>query len=183
MKLSIDWKPPTPMSQEANQQKTKVVIAIFVHSRGFAIAVFENALTVLNAYNVVIHKYPIQNRVVLKKIKEKIDFYLPDVVILEDPHGFGSRKSKRVQKLIALIAKYAENSNLKVSKYSRNNIRFVFNAFKATSKYEIAKVITENIQNLPVTLPHKRKSHQPEHYSMNIFDAISLGVTHYYMEN
>lgn len=169
------------MSQESKKRNTNVVIALFVHSRGFALAVFENALTVLNAYNVVIHKYPIQNKSVLKKIKEKIDFYLPDVVILEDPKGFGSRKSKRITKLISLIEKYANTSNLNVIKYSRNNIRFVFNTFGATSKYEIAKVITENIQNLPITLPCKRKSHEPEHYCMNIFDAISLGVTHYYL--
>lgn len=118
----------------------------------------------------------------MKRIREVIDYYEPKVVVVEDFSCIGSRKSKRIQKLIALIEKYVEGSNLKVSKYSRNNIRFVFNTFGATSKYEIAKMITENIQNQPITLPLKRKSHEPEHYSMNIFDAISLGVTHYYME-
>jgi Holliday junction resolvasome RuvABC endonuclease subunit len=118
----------------------------------------------------------------MKRIREVIDYYEPKVVVVEDFSGIGSRKSKRIQKLIALIEKYVEGSNLKVSKYSRNNIRFVFNTFGATSKYEIAKVITEYIQYQLITLPIKRKSHEPEHYSMNIFDAISLGVTHYYME-
>ena len=76
MRLSIDWKASNRMSQETKTRNANVVIAIFVHSRGFAIAILENALTVLNAYNVVIHKYPIQNRTVLKKIKEKIKLLL-----------------------------------------------------------------------------------------------------------
>ncbi len=168
------------MSQEIKQQKNNIVLALFVNSRGFGIAVLKDALTVLNAYNVVLHNYPISNRHVLEKIKEKIDFYLPSVVILEDASGYGSRKSKRVKKMIALIEKYAKKTSLTVAKYSRNDIRFVFNSFKAYSKYEIAQVITSNVKQLPVALPDKRKSHQPEHYSMSIFDAISLGITHYY---
>ncbi|CAL2093309.1 conserved protein of unknown function [Tenacibaculum sp. 190524A02b] len=168
------------MSQQPNKRKTRVIVAFFVHSRGFSIAVFEDALTVLNAYNVVIHKYPIKNKVLLKKIKEKIDFYLPEIVILENSKGYGSRKSKRVQKVIKLIENHALLNNLNVHKYSRNDIRFVFNSFHAHSKYEIAKVISENLKQLPVELPQRRLSHQPEHYSMAIFDAISLGITHYY---
>lgn len=157
-----------------------MVLAIFVHARGFSIAIMENALTVINAYNVVIHRYPIRNKDVMKRIKEKIDFYLPEIVILEDAKGYGSKKSKRVKKNITLIENYAQSINLSVRKYSRNDIRFVFNTFNAHSKYEIAKVIAENIKQLPISLPKKRESHEPEHYSINIFDAISLGITHYY---
>ena len=75
---------------------------------------------------------------------------------------------------------FAGINKVSVSKYSRNDIRFVFNAFNAHSKYEIAKVITDNVKQLPVELPKKRLSHKPEHYSMTIFDAISLAITHYY---
>lgn len=168
------------MSQEFKNSRSKVVMAIFAHSRGFSIAILENALTVLNAYNVVIHKYPIRNANILEKVKEKINFYLPEVVILEDSRGYGSRKGKRVKRVINLIENYAISENIAVSKYSRNDIRFVFSAFQAHSKYEIAKVITENVENLPLNLPEKRKSHEPEHYSMSIYDAISLGITHFY---
>ena len=112
--------------------------------------------------------------------KELVDSYPSSVVILEDPSGYGSRKSKRIKKIISLIENYAQQVNLPIYKYSRNDMRFVFSSFKAHSKYEIAKVITENINILPVKLPEKRKSHEPEHYSMSIFDAISLAITHYY---
>jgi hypothetical protein len=170
------------MSQVTKKRKTNVVLSLFVYSRGVGVAVLEDALTVLNAYNMVVHKYPVSNKELLKKIKEKIDFYLPEVVVLEDAKGYGSRKSKRVEKLIKQIEDYAITRGLTVTKYSRNDIRFVFGSFNAHSKYEIAKVITENIKQLPVQLPEKRKSHEPEHYSMTIFDSISLGITHFYMK-
>ena len=168
------------MRQETKKRMTQVVMAIFVHSRGFSIAILEDALTVINAYNVVIHQYPIKNKDVLNKVKEKINFYLPKVVILENADGFGSRKGKRVKRAISGIEKHAVSKNISTTKYSRNDIRFVFNAFNAHSKYEIAKIITENVKHLPIALPKKRLSHKPEHYSITIFDAIALGITHYY---
>lgn len=168
------------MSQEPRNRKIRVVMALFLHSRGFSIAILENALTVINAYNVVLHRYPIDNKDILKKVKEKIDFYIPEIVILEDANGFGSRKGTRVKRAIRKIEKYVQEQKLLVAKYSRNDIRFVFNAFNAQSKYEIARVITENVKQLPIELPKKRLSHMPEHYSMAIFDAIALGITHYY---
>jgi len=168
------------MVPQPKKRSTKVVLALFVYSRGVGVAVMEDALTVLNAYNVVVHRYPVQNRELLQKVKEKIDFYLPEVVILEDALGSGSRKSKRVCKLIQRIEQYAQSKNISITKYSRNDIRFVFATFNAHSKYEIAKVISENVKQLPVSLPEKRQSHKPEPYSMTIFDAIALGITHYY---
>ena len=171
------------MGQGKTKRKTSVVLSLFAYSRGVGVAVLEDALTVLNAYNVVVHQYPISNKELIGRIKEKIDFYLPEVVVLEDPKGYGSRKSKRVEKLIKKIENYAIKNELKVNKYSRNDIRFVFRSFSAYSKYEIAKVITENVKQLPVELPEKRKSHEPEHYSMTIFDSIALGITHFYMKD
>jgi hypothetical protein len=168
------------MGQVNKLRRIRVVMAIFLHSRGFSVAILEDALTVISAYNVVLHNYPINNKDIIEKVKEKINFYLPEVVILEDADGFGSRKGKRVKRAISSIEKYAGINKVSVSKYSRNDIRFVFNAFNAHSKYEIAKVITDNVKQLPVELPKKRLSHKPEHYSMTIFDAISLAITHYY---
>jgi hypothetical protein len=41
-------------------------------------------------------------------------------------------------------------------------------------------VIAENIPSLKPKLPEKRKSHEAESYAISIFDAISLGITHFY---
>ncbi len=167
------------MSQ-VTKETSQVVMAIFANGRGFGLAVMKDALTVVNAYNVTIRKYPISNKQVLARIKEKISYYLPSVIVLEEPKGYGSRKSKRVQELIKKISSFALSKDLTVHQYSRNDIRFVFSAFNAHSKYEIATVITENIPQLKEKLPEKRKSHEAESYAISIFDAVSLGITHYY---
>ncbi|MDB4293502.1 hypothetical protein N9954_08855, partial [Maribacter sp.] len=150
-----------------------VVLAIFANGRGFGLAVMKDALTVVNAYNVVARPYPITNTTTLERIKEKIDFYRPSVVILEEPRGYGSRKSKRIQDLIRNIITFAKSKGLTVKQYSRNDIRFVFSSFNAHSKYEIATVICESIPTLKPRLPEKSKSYEAEKYAITIFDAIS----------
>ncbi|MGJ8665167.1 MAG: hypothetical protein ACSHW7_02275 [Patiriisocius sp.] len=167
------------MSQEA-KETSEIVMAIFANGRGFGLAIMKDALTVVNAYNVTIRQYPISNKHVLKRIKEKVSYYLPSVIVLEEPKGYGSRKSKRVQDLIKNIANFSKSKDLAVHQYSRNDIRFVFSAFNAHSKFEIATVISENIPKLKEKLPEKRKSHKAESYAISIFDAVSLAITHYY---
>lgn len=163
-----------------DKNTSKVVLAVFANGRGFGLAVMKDALTVIDAYNVTIRKYPISNKQVLERIKEKISYYLPSVVVLEEPKGYGSRKSKRVQELIQKIASFTQSKGLEVHQYSRNDIRFVFSAFNAHSKYEIATIISDNIPELKAKLPEKRKSHEAESYAISIFDAVSLAITHYY---
>jgi hypothetical protein len=165
---------------QVNKDKGNVVLAIFANGRGFGLAVMKDPLTLVNAYNVPINTYPISNKKLLERIQEKISFYLPSVIVLEEPQGYGSRKSKRVQELIQKVVEYAKSKGLDVHQYSRNDIRFVFSVFNAHSKFEIASVISENIPSLKPRLPEKWKSHEPERYAISIFDAVSLAITHYY---
>lgn len=167
------------MSQ-VTKEKAQVVLALFPNGRGMGLAVMKDALTLVEAYTMAVKKKPTCNMQLLERVKEKLEYYEPEVVVLEAPEGYGSRKSGRVKKLIDSIAKYAESQNLGIFHYSRNKIRFVFNAFDAHTKYEIASAIAENIPRLREKLPEKKKSWEAESYSMSTFDAVSLAITHYY---
>lgn len=167
------------MSQVTNE-RPQVVLALFANGRGVGLAVMKDALTLIEAYTVTAKTKPICNDYLLKRIKEKLEYYEPEVVVLEAPDGYGSRKSKRVRKLIDSIQNYAKGQKLGVFQYSRNKIRFVFNAFDAHTKYEIASAIAENIPRLKEKLPEKKKSWEAEKYAMSTFDAVSLAITHYY---
>lgn len=168
------------MAQATKKQNSHVVLAIFANGRGFGLAVMKDALNLIDAYMVTLKCRPMVNKKLLEKLKEKLDYYRPDVVILEEPTGYGSRKGKRVHKFIDAVREYTESVGLKVSSYSRNDIRFVFSNFNASSKFEIANVICENIPELEKRRPEKRKYYQSEQYAMSIFDAVSLAITHYY---
>jgi len=166
-------------SKEKEKSKTPIVLAFYPSFRGFGYAVMEKALEVIDTQVVAIR--PVSNSMALKRMKEIIEYYKPEIVVLEDYRGMGSRKSKRVQKLIDSITKYAEKKKLNLTTYSRANIRFVFSNFNAHTKHEIATVIAENIPLMKNRLMEKRKTSETEKYIASAFDAVSLGITHYYM--
>jgi len=160
------------------RDKDKHVLAFYPNPLGFGFAFMENALIVKDSQIVV--SRPMCNKKLMGRIREYIDYYKPDIVILEDYRGKQSRKSKRVEKLIDSIVLYAREKNIEISTYARADIRFVFSNFNARSKHEIAKAIENNVPYFDKEAPPQRKVYQSEPYSMGVFDAVSLGITHYF---
>ena len=66
--------------------------------------------------------------------------------------------------------------------YSRRHIREAFGELGKT-KDTIAKAIADSLPALKPWLPPKRRIWESEHYSMAIFEAAALGVTHYRTTN
>jgi len=156
----------------------KTILALYPNPQGFGYALMENAITVKDCQVVTIR--PISNTTLLKRIKEYLEFFKPNLVVLEDYRGKQSRKSKRVQKLIDQISKEAKFKGIDVVRYSRAQIRFTFKQFNARNKHEISEAIVESIDELKQYLRPKRLFYKSEPYTMGIFDAVALGVTHYY---
>lgn len=168
-------------SKAMEKKKEQLVLSLYPNAIGFGYAVMTNALNVLVSQ--VVNIRPVSNKQSLKRIKEIISYYEPQIVIIEDYRGIGSRKSKRIQKVLDSIFLYAQKKHLKVHKYSRNDIRYVFSNFNAHTKYEIACVIAGNVKNMERKLREPRKINESEKYVTGAFDAVSLGVTHFYMDN
>ena len=167
----------TPNKEQS--KKEQIALSIYPNSIGFGYAVMTNSLTVISSR--VVQVKPISNNVTLKRIKEIINYYEPKIVVIEDYQGIGSRKSKRIQKMIDAISRYALKKHLKTSTYSRADIRFVFSSFNAHTKYEIACAIADNIKIMEHKLMKPRKISESEKYMAGAFDAVSLGITHFYM--
>ena len=117
----------------------------------------------------------------LAKVAELIDRYQPDVVVFEDHHGEGSRRTKRVEDLLDAVAALARQQKIKTAGYSRGRVRQLFAADGAATKFQIAKIIAEEILELAPRLPGERKIWLPEHANMSIFDAASLALTYFAM--
>jgi hypothetical protein len=60
-------------------------------------------------------------------------------------------------------------------------VRQLFAADGAVTKFQIAKIIAEEILELAPRLPGERKIWLPEHANMSIFDAASLALTYFAM--
>lgn len=117
------------------------------------------------------------------KAKEMMDFGKPDIVLLIDREQAKSRVSERIASILSNIECEAHRKELSVCKYSRDQIEHVFNEFKASNKYEMAKVIANWYDQLKSRVPYERREWMAEHYQMGVFDAFSLMLTHYYFKD
>ena len=111
------------------------------------------------------------------RIAEMMDFYEPEVLVLEDPTGEGSRRGRYAKRIIAAAARYADRWGAKVQHYSRGQIRMAFEAEDAFTKEEIAAAIAARFPELHPQLPPHRKIWMSEDHRMAIFDAASLALT------
>jgi hypothetical protein len=112
-------------------------------------------------------------------VAELIDRYQPDVVVFEDYHGEGSRRTKRIEGLLDAIAALVCRQKIKSASYSRGRVRQGFAAYSAVTKFQIAKAIANEIPELAPRLPGERKIWLPEHANMSIFDAASLALIYF----
>lgn len=152
------------------------VFAIYPNTMGFGFVVLSEKGEILDYGMVSIH--PVSNDLCLKRVKEITSYFRPEILVIEDFEN--SYKSTRVRKLIADVCNYS-SERMKIFKYSRDQVRDVFELFGANNKYEISKKIAEAYPQLKSKLPEKRRAWEPENYYQGIFDAMSLVLTHYYL--
>jgi len=165
------------MSQE--ERKCNIVYAIYPNANGFGYVYTENARKLID-YGVV-RISPISNRKVMERIRKSFAYLRPTIVVLQDPEGKFARTGSRVQRLVEKIEAYAKEENLAVVKYSRDQIREVFEQFGAVTKYEIAQLLLTEFKELEQRTPKKRSLWVTEDRNMAIFDALSLAETWYYL--
>jgi hypothetical protein len=152
------------------------MIAIYPNTLGFGYVILNEKGEILDYGMVSIR--PVRNDKCMDRIHEMVLYYQPKILILEDYEN--SNKSERVRKLLKDICEYGEG-NIKVFKYSREQIKDTFDVFGARNKYEVSKKISEAYPQLKSKLPEKRKAWEPENYYQGIFDAMALVLTHHYL--
>ena len=161
-------------------QRRNIVYALYPNANGFGYVYLDSPRNLLDYGAVRIN--PISNRKVMDRIKKSFDYLRPSIVIIQDPEGMASRVGRRVRRLIDKIIVLATEDKLKVVQYSRDQVRDVFEQFGAVTKYEIAKVLLTEFKELELREPKKRKTWQTESHNMPIFDALSLALTYYWVE-
>jgi hypothetical protein len=162
-------------------KKNNIVFAVYPNANGFGFVYMENARKLIDFGAVRVR--PLGNKRVLEKIKQSINYLRPSIVIVQEPEGKSSRTGNRVKSLIKNIVILAKETNLKVVLYSRDQIRNVFEQFGAITKYEISQVLIKEFTELEDKLPKKRRLWTSEDRNMAIFDALSLALSWYYLEN
>lgn len=167
-----------------SQVKMNIVCAIYPNANGYGFVFLENSDTgrKLIEYGTV-RINPICNRKILERIKKSFDYFRPTIVILLDPNSNASRVGKRTKNLIEDIVHYAESEKLQVFKYSRQQIRDVFEMFGVVTKYEISKKLLTEFTELEPKRPKEKKLWESQDRNMAIFDALSLALTWFWLND
>ena len=157
-----------------------VVMGIYPRTRGFGYVVFRgpSAPQRWGAKDIRVNK----NSDNMLKIEELVLKYRPDIVVLEDYAGEGSRRAERIENLIDDIAELAVQKHIRVCRYSRSMIRECFSEFNAFTKLEVAQAIAKTLPELRPQLPAKRKIWLPEDPRMAIFDAAALVFSYFFFD-
>ena len=157
-----------------------VVMGIAPQTRGFGYVVFHGPSAPLRwgTPEIRVNK----NKNSLLKIVELVTQHRPDVIVIEDYAGEGSRRAKRIENLIDEISALARRKKIRVRRYSRALIRECFSEFDAFTKYEIAISLAKTLPQFAPQLPPKRKLWLPEDPRMSIFDAAALVFSFFYFE-
>lgn len=164
----------------SKQEKHPVVFAMFPNQRGFGYCVMDGPQTIIDSGIVTIR--PFCNTKTIERFDKLLQYFQPTVVIVDNPQCKYARRSPRVADLIRHISDHAKKQKLSVAMYSREQVRYVFNQFQAQTKFEIAKQITEWFPELKSKTPKQRRLWENESYWQGAFDALSLAICHYYLE-
>jgi hypothetical protein len=161
------------------QPSPELVLSVFPSTRGFGYAVLEGPRSLVD-WGVKSALCPHKNAEVLRKVRELFHFYHPNVVVLEDCEGYGSRRAKRIRTLINLVHAHAVEEGTSTACFSRPEVRA---CFRLETKRQIAEAIAREFPELEPRLPPVRKIWMSEDRRMGIFDAISLAVTFFHSKS
>lgn len=167
------------MEARNSQEKHERILSLFFNTTGFAYVLMDGPVEI-KCKGIKPFK-PASNHKIWETLISLIKDMEPDRVILENPAGEKSRKGSRITKLIKKLKPFLEGMKMPYDMYDRDQIRVVFDLWHARSKYEIALVIAQNIPAFKDLIYPKPKYPKFEHYRTVLFDAVALGITHYYI--
>ena len=157
------------------KQSERLTLAIYTTARGFGFVVLEGRNRTIDwgAKEARGDK----NRVVLAKAAELMSWYRPDLLVLENTEGPGSRRADRIRNLHRQLTELAKTRKIGVRRFARSEIKAAFATCEASTKYQIAQAVSRELPDLAPWLPPPRKIWMSEDPRLSIFDAASLAMT------
>ena len=156
----------------------RLVLAIYLSSRGFAFALFEGPLSPYD-WGVHVARGPRKNACCLRRIEKILAGYEPDALVTQDTTSTGTRRTARIQQLNLSIGEIAETQGVPTHAYSRIHVRGCFASLPVVTKQTMAEAIAKSIPAFERYLPPQRKPWMSEHARMALFDAAALALTHF----
>ena len=116
----------------------------------------------------------------IESIKELLERFRPDVLVLEAAGTRESKRSLRVKRIRSAVAPFARKLGTEIAVVSYRNVRAAFAPHGALNKQDIAEVIARKLDAFAPRIPKARGIWQAEDPRMALFDAASRALTYYY---
>lgn len=158
--------------------KWSPVLSIYPFSRGFAFVLFEGPNNPFD-WGVKDIKEKHRNEKTLDAIKELIDRYNPDAIIIEETGVGGARRSSRVRKLYRSLTHLCNTELIDLYRFPPSAIKRYFEPVGAVTKYEIAKAIGRAVPAFAHRMPKVRKPWMSADPKQSLFDAAALGLVYF----
>ncbi|MDC7996906.1 hypothetical protein [Gilvibacter sediminis] len=165
------------MSLSTRVVPTKVV-SIYPYTRGFAYAVMDSPVNLIEFRLFELKKLDV-NRIVLL-VLEIVEKHQPVTVVLEDTNSKYCRKGARTKQLIRAIALAVKKKSVEIDFISRDKVRQIFRRWNAKNKYEIAEVLIRNIYQLGAIKMEKPKYPGREPNVEAVFSAVSFAIVNFF---
>lgn len=151
------------------------ILAIALTTRGFGYVVMEGQNTLIEYGGTVVNGD--KNAKCIAKAKKLMDFYQPDVLVLQDVEAKGSRRAPRIKILHRQIVELAGKRKLKVTTFSKSQLLKLLLGDEKGTKHDMAQKLANDFPDeLASRLPPKRKAWKSQDGRMDVFDALALAV-------
>jgi Holliday junction resolvasome RuvABC endonuclease subunit len=113
----------------------------------------------------------------LTRIMDLLEWYAPELLVLEDCDAVTSRRSPRIRALAREVRRMARAVEVRVTNVSWQRVRKAFGGSARATKDQIANWVAQLYPIMSRHLPPKRKIWMSEDERTNMFDAIALALT------
>lgn len=162
------------MTDSKSKEFCILAIAPSVQTVGFAVLHDRHTLADWGLKNIEGKK----NTSSLSIVENLIGTYEPDVLVFEDVHATGARRSPRIQELLKQIDAIAKGRKLAVRTFGRQQVVVTIIPEGEQTKHAVAEVVAGKFpEQLATLVPPKRKPWQGENYQMPMFEALALALT------
>ena len=158
---------------------TQRVLTLDPYSRGFGFVVFEGPEHLID-WGLKEARREKATRC-LRQVKQLIEMYHPDVLVIEATRDPQCRRCPRVRTLLQAMSQLAAEKKLKTRSFSRQAVQATFSEVSAVTKHEMVNTIVERLPELTPWRPPFRKPWMSENSRASIFDAVALALTYFYV--
>lgn len=113
-----------------------VVLSVYLNTRGFAFIVFEGHLSPFD-WGIRETRGPRKCNICLPRITQLFDRYPPDALVIQDTSEQGTERARWISRLNTSIAALANDRNIPVFAYSRDQIRGAFESHGCPNKVSV----------------------------------------------